>query len=67
MTDEQMKQMAERFLSWKLPTDFNPDGGISFDRYDRAAFNFAHWPTGTNLLTYAQALALVKHMVGCEK
>lgn len=67
MTDEQMKRMAERFLAWKLPDDFNPDGGIGFDRHDRGAFNRLYWPTGTNLLTYTQALAMVNHMVEIEK
>jgi hypothetical protein len=31
MTDEQIKHMTERFLSWRLPEHFNPDAGISFD------------------------------------
>jgi hypothetical protein len=30
MTDEQIKQMAERFLGWKLPESWHPDGGIKF-------------------------------------
>lgn len=62
MTDEQIKQMAQQFLSWKLPGDFHPDGGISFERADREPGS-AWWPTGTNLLTYNQALAMVQHMV----
>ena len=31
MTDEQIKHMANRFLGWPIPENFNPDGGISFD------------------------------------
>ena len=26
------KEVANRFLGWKLPKDFNPDCGISFDK-----------------------------------
>lgn len=29
MTDDQIKYMAGRFLSWKLPKNFNPDGGTT--------------------------------------
>lgn len=62
MTDAQIKQMAERFLAWKLPADFCPDAGISF----KAEFNehrdhpMRHEPTGTNLLNYTQALEMVR-------
>lgn len=62
MTDEQIKQMAERFLAWKLPPDFNPDGGIEY-RGDTLP-DSPWWPTGTNLLTYTQAVAMVRHMIG---
>jgi hypothetical protein len=59
MTNEQIKQMVDRFLSWKLPADFNPDGGVSFKNV------FAqHWPVGTNLLTAVQAEEMVRHMIG---
>jgi hypothetical protein len=61
MTDEQIKHMAERFLAWSLPADFNPDAGISF----KAEYNDGtskHEPTGTNLLDYTQAVAMVRHM-----
>lgn len=49
------KQMVERFLSWKLPNDFAPDGGISFDGVSE--------PVGTNLLNYTQAEKMVEYMV----
>ena len=35
MNDEQIKAMVLRFLQWRLPADFAPDGGISF----KATFN----------------------------
>lgn len=65
MTDEHIKHMVDRFLSWKLPEDFIPDGGITF----RAEFNehtahpMKHEPSGTNLLTAEQARKMVEHMI----
>lgn len=65
MTDDQIKKMTERFLSWKLPEDFSPDAGISF----KAAFNentahpMKHEPVGTNLFSFTQAYAMVQHLV----
>lgn len=65
MTEAQMKHMAERFLAWKLPDDFHPDAGISFEQvYNKGtASEMRHKPTGTNLLNYTQALEMVRHMV----
>lgn len=70
MTDEQIKQMAERFLAWELPENFNPDAGISFEREFNKDYNTKHGnppqyhqPTGTNLFDYTQAEAMVRHMV----
>jgi len=66
MTDEQIKQMANRFLGWKLPADFAPDDGISFDRVVNSGTEHQQYrePTGTNLFTYTQAEAMVRHMIG---
>lgn len=66
MTDEQIKHMVNRFLNWKLPENFNPDGGISFEPTINA---HTEWPsnqepTGTNLFDYTQAEAMVRHMIG---
>lgn len=64
MTDEQIKHMVDRFLSWRLPDDFSPDAGISF----KAEFNehtdhpMKHEPFGTNLLTADQARKMVEFM-----
>ena len=58
MTEEQIKYMVDRFLSWKLPDNFSPDAGISFD----PPVSWP-WPTGTNLLDATQADAMVRHMV----
>ncbi|MFK4259044.1 hypothetical protein [Agrobacterium tumefaciens] len=62
MTEEQIKHMADRFLQWKLPEDFSPDGGISFrrDLNENTPFPMKHEPTGTNLLDAHQAKAMVE-------
>lgn len=62
MDDKQIKHMAERFLSWKLPADFNPDGGITAKRPNYAP-NVPWLLTGTNLFDYSQAMQMVRHMV----
>jgi len=65
MTDEQIKQMVNRFLAWKLPSNFNPDNGISFDKVCNLGteHQFYREPSGTNLLDATQAEALVRYMV----
>lgn len=62
MTDDQIKHMTERFLRWKLPDDFHPDAGISFERVSNAGtdYEYRHEPVGTNLLTYTQAEAMIR-------
>lgn len=63
--DEQVKHMVNRFLAWKLPENFNPDGGISFKRTfnDHLPVPMKHEPSGTNLLDATQATAMVRHMI----
>lgn len=65
LTKEQIKRMVDRFLSWRLPNDFSPDGGISFEPIGNAGTGNAYTrqPTGTNLLDYNQATAMVAHML----
>lgn len=55
-------ELVNRFLAWKLPADFGPDGGVSFS----AAYPPAspHWPSGTNLLTAQQAKDMLTHVLG---
>lgn len=66
MTDVQIKQMVDRFLAWKLPTDFAPDCGISFERVScqGTPHEFHRAPVGTNLFTAAQAEQMIRHMLG---
>ena len=65
MTEDQIKHMTDRFLSWKLPETFSPDGGISFKKTynEHTAYPMKHEPTGTNLLDATQAEAMVRHMI----
>ena len=66
MTDEQVKHMVDRFLGWKLPEDFRPDGGVEFDADGAKKMdprNLRYEPHGTNLLNYTQAEAMVRHML----
>ncbi len=56
MDNEQIKQAVNRFLAWKLPAGFNPDGGISF-----SASQTGSMPTGTNLFTATQAEAMLRN------
>lgn len=65
MNDEQIKHMTERFLRWKLPENFNPDGGISFQRVfnENTPFPSKAEPSGTNLFDYNQAKAMVQYLV----
>lgn len=53
------EQMVGRFLSWPLPADFAPDCGITFTRSPHAGMN----PTGTNLLHFGQAKAMLEHCI----
>jgi hypothetical protein len=46
--------MVDRFLSWKLPEDFAPDGGVCFE---------GGGPIGTNLFTATQAEAMIRHLL----
>lgn len=64
VTDNQIKHMVDRFLSWDLPGDFQPDGGIRFDQEFRSVQGVSiHKPVGTNLLTATQAEAMIRHMI----
>lgn len=64
LSDSQIRHMTERFLSWRLPDTFNPDGGIRFDPVVNKGtpYEHRHQPSGTNLLGYTEAEAMVRHM-----
>lgn len=65
MTDDQIKHMVDRFLSWKLPENFSPDCGISFKATfnEHTDFPGRHEPIGTNLFDAEQTAAMVRHMI----
>lgn len=65
MTEAQIKYMVDRFLSWKLPENFSPDGGVSFEKFGNKGtpHQYEHKPVGTNILDATQADAMVRHMV----
>jgi hypothetical protein len=58
-------KMVNAFLSWSLPEDFRPDGGISFDPIANRDSEHEHRraPVGTNLLDAAQAREMVCHLL----
>lgn len=64
MNNEQIHHMVNRFLSWKLPEDFRPDGGVTFTPfYTEEPMRSRHWPIGTNILSALQASLMVRHML----
>lgn len=65
MNDEQIKHMVNRFLSWRLPDNFNPDGGVSFKKMfnEHTDHPMKHEPVGTNLLDAQQAEEMVRYMI----
>jgi hypothetical protein len=70
MTDEQIKHMVNCFLGWRLPENFQPDAGISFNPEYNVEYNAGrgkpparHQPSGTNLFDATQAEAMVRYMV----
>lgn len=65
LTEDQIKHMVNRFLSWKLPETFNPDGGISFKKTfnEHTANPMKHEPSGTNLFDAQQADLMVRYMI----
>ncbi len=57
ITDDMIKKMVDSFLCWKLPSSFNPDGGINYIK------NVNHNPTGTNLFSAVEAELMVLNML----
>jgi hypothetical protein len=57
--------LVNRFLGWRLPDDFAPDGGVRFTP-PRAEYMPHEWPVGTNLLTDPQARAMFSHCLQDE-
>ena len=69
--EELVKTMVGRFLGWRLPDNFSPDAGISFDPNYNVEYMakqgkppMRHEPVGTNLFDIEQAEEMVRHMLG---
>ena len=60
-----VKKMVDRFLSWKLPKDFSPDCGISFEKHKYA--NHLFEPIGTNLFTADQAKEMFEYCIHYQR
>lgn len=56
----QVRDNRHRFLSWKLPAPWHPDGGIKFTPDDQHP---EIYPTGTNLFDATQTDAMVHYLV----
>ena len=54
-----IQKAVNKFLGWKLPKDFYPDNGISFDK--KYEHDSIHYPIGTNLFTADQAKAMFEY------
>lgn len=65
MTEAQIKHMVDRFLSWKLPDDFQPDNGIHFEPFGNVGtpIEYRREPVGTNLLGAEQAREMIVNML----
>lgn len=66
MTSPNIDECVNRFLGWKLPSDFSPDCGISFEQYsnqDNDRYKALRKPTGTNLFNAKQAKAMFQHVL----
>lgn len=67
MTNEQIDELVNRFLGWRLPQDFSPDFFIKFDREAAIRLhdstNGTAWPIGTNLLNADQAREMLKFLL----
>jgi len=65
VTEDDIEHMTQRFLGWKLPKNFNPDNGISFDPIGSKGTpaEYVREPSGTNLFDYVQAKEMIRHMV----
>lgn len=64
--DKLIKHMVNKFLGWKLPSDFYPDCGITFEQYsnpDNDRYKALREPTGTNLFNADQAKAMFEYLL----
>ena len=67
MNKANIDKMVARFLSWPLPKDFAPDGGIHFVPIAIGINHTKYWPIGTHLFTAKQAREMIEYMLGAEE
>jgi hypothetical protein len=65
--DDMIEQAVTRFLSWKLPKDFHPDGGMVFIPTKGRGYDSLHWPCGTNLLNAQQARDMLRYVLAAPE
>ena len=57
-------ELVNRFLRWKLPEDFSPDGGITYNKIQYPPHTtYTYIPVGTNLFTADQAKAMFEYLL----
>lgn len=61
--DDIIEQAVTRFLSWKLPKDFRPDGGMVFIPTKGRGYDSPYWPSGTNLFNSEQAREMLRYVL----
>lgn len=66
-----LDEAVNRFLGWRLPENFSPDAGISFNPEYNVEYMakqgkppMRHEPTGTNLFTADQARQMIEYILG---
>lgn len=60
-----VRRMVDRFLTWKLPKNFSPDGYVSFN--STGAKNNFFWPVGTNILDAEQTREMFMYALDYTK
>lgn len=66
LTKEELRAAVDKFLCYRMPDDFYPDCGITFNRESLAPWKGVVWPVGTNLLTAAQAEDMLRAILDVE-
>lgn len=60
-----LETLSNRLLSWPLPDNFNPDGGITFEPIGNKGtpHEYKRHPVGTNLFDATQARGLIEYLL----
>lgn len=65
LTKEQISHMADRFCGWPIPENWQPDGGVSYERFGNKGTEreFRRATSGTNLFSKQQAEEMISYML----